>query len=201
MILAPESPARPPPDLPDLQPRTSSVQRPDHPRERPPQQGTADQPAAWGVLRFLLGGAARAPPARALLCDHRIVGLAVPLTDAQWAQIEPLLPDRTPRRDGRWRDHRQVIDAIAWKFQTGSQWVYLPAKYGSWKGVYTRLRNYLGGGRRTSEVEGAVEEDGERVAVLDLGPAARTAGSTPAAGIRAGDGRDRRTPGRGRRPW
>jgi len=31
-------------------------------------------------------------------------------------QIEPLLPGRTPRR-GRWRDRREVIDAIAWKFQ------------------------------------------------------------------------------------
>ncbi|MFD3441885.1 IS5 family transposase [Streptomyces sp. NPDC058685] len=68
--------------------------------------------------------------------------MSVPLTDAQWARIEPLLPDRTPRRGGRWRDHRQVIDAIAWKFRTGSQWVHLPAEYGSWKGVYTRLRNW-----------------------------------------------------------
>ncbi|MFF4999646.1 IS5 family transposase [Streptomyces sp. NPDC000656] len=69
-----------------------------------------------------------------------IVGLHVPLTDAQWARIEPLLPDRTPKRGGRWRDHREVIDAIAWKFQTGSQWVYLPEKYGNWRGVYNRLR-------------------------------------------------------------
>ncbi|WP_446751087.1 transposase [Streptomyces sp. CLV115] len=66
----------------------------------------------------------------------------MPLTDAQWARTEPLLPDRTPKRGGRWHDHRQVIDAIAWKFQTGSQWVHLPAEYGSWKGVYTRLRNW-----------------------------------------------------------
>ncbi|WP_399134875.1 transposase [Streptomyces sp. Li-HN-5-11] len=36
------------------------------------------------------------------------------LTDAQWARIAPLLPDRTPRRGGRWRDHRRVIDAIAY---------------------------------------------------------------------------------------
>ncbi|WP_449486315.1 transposase [Streptomyces avidinii] len=32
----------------------------------------------------------------------------------QWARIEPLLPHRAPWRGGRWRDHRQVIDAIAW---------------------------------------------------------------------------------------
>ncbi len=34
-----------------------------------------------------------------------------------------------------------VLDVIAWKFQSGSQWVHLPEKYGSWKGAYTRLRN------------------------------------------------------------
>ncbi|WP_442802456.1 IS5 family transposase [Streptomyces sp. CMB-StM0423] len=64
----------------------------------------------------------------------------MPLTDAQWARIEPLLPDRTPQRGGRWRDHREVIDAIAFKFQTGTQWVHLPERYGNWRGVYNRLR-------------------------------------------------------------
>ncbi|MFC8327226.1 IS5 family transposase [Streptomyces olivaceus] len=71
---------------------------------------------------------------------RRLVDLAVPLTEAQWARIEPLLPDRTPRRGGRWRDHREVIDAIAWKFQTGSQWGHLPEKPGNWRGVYNRLQ-------------------------------------------------------------
>ncbi|WP_373313542.1 transposase [Streptomyces capitiformicae] len=64
----------------------------------------------------------------------------MPLTDAQWARIGPLLPDRTPKRGGLWRDHREVIDAIAFKFQTGTQWVHLPEKYGNWRGVYHRLR-------------------------------------------------------------
>ncbi|MEV6727095.1 transposase [Streptomyces xanthochromogenes] len=48
----------------------------------------------------------------------------MPLTDAQWARIEPLLPERKPKRGGRWRDHREVIDAIAFKFQTSTQWVH-----------------------------------------------------------------------------
>ncbi|MFE1770959.1 hypothetical protein [Streptomyces sp. NPDC059008] len=39
-------------------------------------------------------------------------------------RIEPLLRDRTSKRGGRWRDHREVIDAPAWKIQTGSQWVH-----------------------------------------------------------------------------
>ncbi|MFF1847340.1 IS5 family transposase [Streptomyces sp. NPDC058217] len=58
----------------------------------------------------------------------------MPLSDAQWVRIEPLLPDRTPKRGGRWRNHREVIDAIAFKFQTGTQWVHLPEKYGNWRG-------------------------------------------------------------------
>ncbi|MER7054934.1 MULTISPECIES: transposase [unclassified Streptomyces] len=53
------------------------------------------------------------------------------LTDAQWAKVEPLLPDRAPRRGGRWRDHRQVIDAIAFKYRTGTPWMDLPEEFGS----------------------------------------------------------------------
>ncbi|WP_371611774.1 IS5 family transposase [Streptomyces clavifer] len=82
----------------------------------------------------------RSHSSRPFRSDHLIVGLSVSLTDAQWARIEPLLPDRSPKRGGRWRDHRQVIDAIAFKFQTGSQWVHLPERYGNWRGVYNRLR-------------------------------------------------------------
>ncbi|WP_420803273.1 transposase [Streptomyces spiramyceticus] len=32
-------------------------------------------------------------------------------------------------------DRREVIDAIAWKFPTGSQWVHLPEKYGNWRAI------------------------------------------------------------------
>ncbi|MGW0222403.1 transposase [Streptomyces tendae] len=37
-------------------------------------------------------------------------------------------------------DGPAVIDAIAFKFQTGIQWVHLPERYGDWRGVYNRLR-------------------------------------------------------------
>ncbi|MBW5484935.1 transposase [Streptomyces bambusae] len=53
------------------------------------------------------------------------------LTDARWARIEPLLPDRTPKRGGLRRDHRQVIDAIAFKYRTGTPWMDLPEHFGS----------------------------------------------------------------------
>ncbi|MGW5277536.1 transposase [Streptomyces sp. NPDC004044] len=50
---------------------------------------------------------------------------------------------RTSRRSGaggRWRDHRQVIDAIAFKYRTGTPWMDLPERFGSRKGVHNRLR-------------------------------------------------------------
>ncbi|MGW6876921.1 IS5 family transposase [Streptomyces xanthophaeus] len=69
----------------------------------------------------------------------------------QWARIEPLWPDRMPRRGGRWRDHRQVINAIAWKYRTGSPWEALQSELGSWKGAYNRLWKW------------AIDGTGERV--------------------------------------
>ncbi|MFB7541426.1 IS5 family transposase [Streptomyces zaomyceticus] len=68
------------------------------------------------------------------------------LTDAQRARIEPLLPDRTPKRGGRSRDHRQVIDAIAFKYRTGTLWLDLPEHFGSWKGAHNRLRKWAADG-------------------------------------------------------
>lgn len=35
-----------------------------------------------------------------------------------------------------------MIDAIAWKYRTGSPWADLPEEFGSWKGACTRLRNW-----------------------------------------------------------
>ncbi|MEU6744477.1 transposase, partial [Streptosporangium sandarakinum] len=59
----------------------------------------------------------------------------MPLTDVRWARTEPLLPERTPRRGGRRRGHREVIDAVAYRFQTGTQWVHLPERHGDRRGV------------------------------------------------------------------
>ncbi|MFJ8924284.1 IS5 family transposase [Streptomyces sp. NPDC102415] len=33
-----------------------------------------------------------------------------------------------------------MIDAIAFKLQTGTQWVHLPERYCNWRGIYNRLR-------------------------------------------------------------
>lgn len=47
------------------------------------------------------------------------------------------------------------VDAIAFRFQTGTQWVDLSEKYGSWRGVYNRLRAWALGGAGDAERKGA----------------------------------------------
>ncbi|MFE6062527.1 transposase [Streptomyces sp. NPDC056431] len=69
-----------------------------------------------------------------------------------------MLPDRTPRRGGRWRDHRLAIEAIAFKYRTGTPWMDLPERFGSWKGVHNRLRKW------------AVDRTWERVFCRSAGP-------------------------------
>ena len=60
--------------------------------------------------------------------------------------MEPLLPDRTPRRGGQWVDHRQVVNGVLWRTRTGSPWRDLPPCYGKWKTVYNRHRRWSADG-------------------------------------------------------
>lgn len=68
------------------------------------------------------------------------------IDDTVWAWIEPRLPAAFPRRGGQWRDHRQVVEGIAWKFRTGSPWRTLPPRFGPWATVYARWYRWAGDG-------------------------------------------------------
>jgi transposase len=58
------------------------------------------------------------------------------LTDAQWALIEPMLPE--PNTDGRPEKHprREVVNAILYVVRSGCPWRYLPADLPPWQTVY-----------------------------------------------------------------
>lgn len=60
--------------------------------------------------------------------------------------LEPLLPDRMPRRGGQWMNHRQVVNGVLWRSRTGSPWRDLPGEYGNWKTVYNRHRRWSADG-------------------------------------------------------
>lgn len=58
------------------------------------------------------------------------------LTDAQWALIEPLLPE--PNTDGRREKHprREIANAILYVVRSGCPWRDLPADLPPWQTVY-----------------------------------------------------------------
>jgi transposase len=89
------------------------------------------------------------------------------LTDEEWARLEPLLPDRTPCRGGRWADHRMVINGVFWRARTGCPWRDLPGCYGNWKTVYNRHRRWSAEGtwgQVLDELRRGCDQDAQGVA-------------------------------------
>jgi transposase len=64
------------------------------------------------------------------------------LSDAQWEQIAPLLPCSEGRRGRPFRDHRQVIEAIVYRYRTGVAWRDLPVEFGPWQTAWKRHRRF-----------------------------------------------------------
>jgi transposase len=63
------------------------------------------------------------------------------LTDEQWARLQPLLPARVQGRQSV-RGDRLFVDAVIFRSKTGIQWRDLPERFGNWKSVYNRFRNW-----------------------------------------------------------
>jgi transposase len=68
------------------------------------------------------------------------------ITDEEWERLAPLLPAMTPRRGGRWRDHRQVLNGILFRTRSGVPWRDLPERYGPWETVYKRFARWQADG-------------------------------------------------------
>ena len=67
------------------------------------------------------------------------------LSDEVWARIEPLLPAQYGK--GRpFRDHRQVIEGIVFRYRCGIAWRDLPERFGPWQSVYDRHVRWSGDG-------------------------------------------------------
>ena len=54
------------------------------------------------------------------------------LTDAQWAQLEPLIEACRPKGKTAPRDLRRTLSAIVWRHQNGAKWRSVPAELGPW---------------------------------------------------------------------
>jgi transposase len=68
------------------------------------------------------------------------------LTDEMWARVEPLLPDRSPRRGRPWNDHRVMLEAMIWRFRTGSPWRDLPERFPPFQSVWARFNRWSADG-------------------------------------------------------
>jgi transposase len=66
------------------------------------------------------------------------------LTDAEWAIIRPLLPNK-PRGVPR-VDDRRIVNAIFYILRTGSPWRDLPERYGAYTTAYNRFNRWAKAG-------------------------------------------------------
>ena len=59
------------------------------------------------------------------------------LSDAQWSLIEDLLPTRTGKKGRPFRDARQVIEGIIYRYRCGIAWRDVPEVFGPWQTIWT----------------------------------------------------------------
>ena len=86
-----------------------------------------------------------------------------PLTDAQWAKIEPLLPVPPPRRLNRGRpraDARKVLNTILWVMRTGASWDDLPKeeRFVAFQTAHRYLQTWVADGTFRRIVEAMANE-------------------------------------------
>jgi putative transposase len=79
-----------------------------------------------------------------MLCSPAYASSLYPcdLTDAEWAQLSPLLP--SPPRRGRPRcwSLRLLVNALYYILRTDCAWRYLPREYPPWQTAYTTFRQW-----------------------------------------------------------
>ena len=71
------------------------------------------------------------------------------LTDAHWKMLDDLIPEPTPRIDGRgrpWKDRRAVLNGILWVLRTGAPWADVPERYPSYQTCHRRFQQWVRSG-------------------------------------------------------
>ena len=82
------------------------------------------------------------------------------LTDAEWATLDPLIPE-TPLRHNRRgrppRGRREVLEGILYVLDTGVSWAGLPDRYPPYKTCHRRFQQWLRSGILRQILEGLPE--------------------------------------------
>ncbi len=64
------------------------------------------------------------------------------LRDDQWARIKDLLPGRNETVGVTARDNRLFVEAVLYRYRSGTAWRDLPERFGNWKTVHTRFSRW-----------------------------------------------------------
>jgi transposase len=67
------------------------------------------------------------------------------LSDAQWERIAPLMP-QVNGRSRPFRDHRQVVEGIVFRYRCGVAWRDVPEWFGPWQTLWKRHRRFSADG-------------------------------------------------------
>lgn len=67
------------------------------------------------------------------------------LTVEQWEFVKEFIPAREFRkgRGGQWKSPKTVLEGVLWILETGAQWKFLPAEFGSHKTVHRRYQKWV----------------------------------------------------------
>ena len=68
------------------------------------------------------------------------------LTDAEWAQVRPLLPPQRSRVGRPRHDHRTVLNGIVAVVHGDRSWRAMPPQYGKWERAYKRYQLWCASG-------------------------------------------------------
>lgn len=109
------------------------------------------------------------------------------MTDAQWALIDPLLPDPTwlSGSGGRREVHcrREIVDAILYVVDNGIKWRALPADFPPWSTVY----NYFSAWERAGVTIAMLDVLRDRARLRDGRAANPSAGIIDSQSVRAAE--------------
>jgi transposase len=81
-----------------------------------------------------------------------------------WARIEVLMPGPSAVGGRRFRDHRQVVEGIVFRYRTGVPWRDLPERFGPWQTVWKRHHRFATDGtwdRLLAAVQAQADAAGE----------------------------------------
>jgi transposase len=64
------------------------------------------------------------------------------LRDDQWERIKDELPGRVGHVGVTARDNRRFVEAVLWRYRSGSAWRDLPERFGHFRKVHTRFTRW-----------------------------------------------------------